>query len=170
MEPNHPSQLRTVEKITRVTGGHSSFDTGRQEVVSLFVENLPETLHWKGLWFSFARHRDVVNAYIARKRSRWGKRFGFVRMKNLEEAERVIQRLHGFILYGSKLSVKRARNKYGWERMVVGRTQCNKKGTMGVGDGSSKGHGEGGAATRSTLANNGLAEESLVEDKTKKVI
>ncbi|KAK9019777.1 hypothetical protein V6N11_054285 [Hibiscus sabdariffa] len=65
----------------------TEFDNNIQEVVSLFVENLPETLHWKGLWFSFARHGDVVNAYIARKRCRGGKRFGFVRMKNPEEAD-----------------------------------------------------------------------------------
>ncbi|KAK8619436.1 hypothetical protein V6N13_133396 [Hibiscus sabdariffa] len=142
--------------------------TRSQEVISLFVENLPETLHWKGLRFSFARHGDVVNVYIARKRSRGGKRFGFVRMKNLEEAERVIQRLHGFTLYGSKLSVKRARINYGWERMDLGRTQCTKQGTMGFGDGSSKGHGEGVTATGSRLANNGLTEESMFKDKQKK--
>ncbi|KAL4324137.1 hypothetical protein GQ457_11G030450 [Hibiscus cannabinus] len=149
--------------------GEDRVSKGRQEVVSLFVENLPETLHWKGLWFWFARHGDVVNVYIARKRSRGGKRFGFVRMKNLEEAERVIQRLHGFTLYGSKLSVKRARNNYGWERMALGRTQRSKQGTMGFGDGSSKGHGEGVAATGNMLANNCLAEESMVKDKPKKV-
>ncbi|KAL4309665.1 hypothetical protein GQ457_01G010940 [Hibiscus cannabinus] len=141
--------------------GHFSPDFGedrvynnKQEVVSLFVENLPETLHWKGLWFSFARHGDVVNAYITRKRNRGGKRFGFVRMKNLKEAERVIQRLHGFTLYGLKLSVKRARNNYGWKRIVAGRTQVTNNWTMESGDGLSKGHDEGGAATESMLANN----------------
>ncbi|KAK8609072.1 hypothetical protein V6N13_025379 [Hibiscus sabdariffa] len=131
------------DKFTKVTGGRSSFVTredrvckGRQEVVSLFVENLPETLQWKGLWFSFARHRKMVNVYIVRKRSRGGKRFGFVRMTNLEEEERVIQRLHGFTLYGSKLSVKRARNNYVWDMKAVGRTRFTKQGTMGFGDGS----------------------------------
>ncbi|KAK8991885.1 hypothetical protein V6N11_044783 [Hibiscus sabdariffa] len=41
-----------------------------QSVVSLFVENIPEAMHWKRLWFSFARHGEVENVYIARKRSR----------------------------------------------------------------------------------------------------
>ncbi|KAK8643809.1 hypothetical protein V6N13_013086 [Hibiscus sabdariffa] len=45
---------------------------GSDEIVSLYVENLTEQLHWMGLWNSFAKHRDVVNVYIARKRSRWG--------------------------------------------------------------------------------------------------
>ncbi|KAK8674567.1 hypothetical protein V6N13_032676 [Hibiscus sabdariffa] len=139
--------------------GHFSFANGedrvynnKQVIVSLFVENLPETLHWKGLWFSFARHGDVVNVYIARKRSRGGKRFGFVRMKNQEEAERVIQRLHGFTLYGSKLSVKRARNNYGWERMAAGRTHFANKRTMKPGEDLSKGHDEDGAASGSSAS------------------
>ncbi|KAK9011379.1 hypothetical protein V6N11_044231 [Hibiscus sabdariffa] len=77
----------------------------REGTISLFVENLPERLHWIGLWFAFARHGEVVNVYIARKRSRGGKRFGFVRMKNLEEADHVTQRLNGAILYGSRLEI-----------------------------------------------------------------
>ncbi|KAK8671395.1 hypothetical protein V6N13_037991 [Hibiscus sabdariffa] len=129
----------------------TEFDNNIQEVVSLFVENLPETLHWKGLWFSFARHGDVVNAYIARKRCRGGKRFGFVRMKNPEEAE--------------------ARNYYGWERKAAGRAQFTNKSSMDFGDGFSKGHGEGGAATGSMLAKNGTPEEAMVkvEQKKKKI-
>ncbi|KAK8576933.1 hypothetical protein V6N13_121932 [Hibiscus sabdariffa] len=81
---------------------------GKVGVTTLFVENIPEKMHWKRLWFSFARHGDVVNAYIARKLSRGGKRFGFVRMKEKVDADRAIERLHGFFLYGSKLTVKMA--------------------------------------------------------------
>ncbi|KAK8635913.1 hypothetical protein V6N13_004626 [Hibiscus sabdariffa] len=81
---------------------------GKAGVTTLFVENIPENMHWKGLWFSFARHGDVVSVFIARKRSRGGKRFGFVRMKEKEDADIVIERLHGFFLYGSRLTVKMA--------------------------------------------------------------
>ncbi|KAK8626683.1 hypothetical protein V6N13_134316 [Hibiscus sabdariffa] len=87
---------------------------GSDVIVSLFVENLSERLHWMGLWHSFARHGDVVNVYIARKRTRGGKRFRFVRMKNMEEAYRAIERLHGFHLYGSKLLVKVASKSSVW--------------------------------------------------------
>ncbi|KAK8544353.1 hypothetical protein V6N13_056135 [Hibiscus sabdariffa] len=66
-------------------------------------------MHWKVLWHSFARHGDVVDAYIARKLSRGRRRFGFVRMNGQEEAERKIERLHGFRLFGSKLTVKPTR-------------------------------------------------------------
>ncbi|KAK8633330.1 hypothetical protein V6N13_014176 [Hibiscus sabdariffa] len=96
-------------------------EEGKQGVISLFVENLPESLHWKGVWFAFARHGEVVNVYITRKRSRWGKRFGFVRMENMRDANRAIQRLNGFTLYGSRLVVKIARDKHGWKRNIAGR-------------------------------------------------
>ncbi|KAL4367637.1 hypothetical protein GQ457_05G034840 [Hibiscus cannabinus] len=107
----------------------------REGAISLFVENLPENLHWKGLWFAFARHGEVVNVYIARKRSRWGKRFGFVRMKNLEEADRVTQRLNGATLYGSRLVVKIARDNdgQGWKRNTTCRSQFTEYKKTGIG-------------------------------------
>ncbi|KAL4295631.1 hypothetical protein GQ457_12G003340 [Hibiscus cannabinus] len=77
--------------------------------VSLFVENLPKALHWKGLWHAFARHGDMLYAFIARKLSREGRRFGFVRMKTRTDALRTIERLDGFTLYGYRLTVKLAR-------------------------------------------------------------
>ncbi|KAK9000729.1 hypothetical protein V6N11_081217 [Hibiscus sabdariffa] len=98
-------------------------EEGKQGVISLFVENLPESLHWKGLWFAFARYGEVVNVYIARKRSRGGKRFGFFRMENMGDANRTIQRLNGFALYGSRLVVKIARDIQGWKRSTTGRSQ-----------------------------------------------
>ncbi|KAL4342458.1 hypothetical protein GQ457_08G019930 [Hibiscus cannabinus] len=101
-------------------------EKGSHGIVSLFVENLPEQLHWKGLWHSFARHGDVVNVYIERKRSRRGRRFGFVRMKNKEDAERVIERLQGFYLYGSKLSVKVASKSDAWKGYPKGRNQTGR--------------------------------------------
>ncbi|KAK8690132.1 hypothetical protein V6N13_088833 [Hibiscus sabdariffa] len=64
---------------------------------------------WKGLWHSFARHGDVVDTFIPRKPSRGGKKFGFVHFGKKIDAERVIERLNGFTLYGFRLSVKMAR-------------------------------------------------------------
>ncbi|KAK8599951.1 hypothetical protein V6N12_049817 [Hibiscus sabdariffa] len=94
----------------------------REGAISLFVENLPERLHWKILWFAFARRGEVVNVYIARRRSRGDKRFRFVMMKNLEEADRVTQRFNGTTLYGLRLVVKIARDNQGhdWKRNTRG--------------------------------------------------
>ncbi|KAK8594239.1 hypothetical protein V6N13_126048 [Hibiscus sabdariffa] len=41
------------------------------------------------------KQKGVVNVYIARKHSKGGKRFGFVRMNGKEDADRVIERLAG---------------------------------------------------------------------------
>ncbi|KAK8615057.1 hypothetical protein V6N13_068843 [Hibiscus sabdariffa] len=79
------------------------------QVISVFVENIPKAMHWKGLWHTFARHGDVIGSFIARKLSRGGKMFGFVRMKNRADALRVIEWLNGFMLYGFRLTVNLAR-------------------------------------------------------------
>ncbi|KAK8603284.1 hypothetical protein V6N13_085475 [Hibiscus sabdariffa] len=55
------------------------------------------------------RHGDVVDTFIPRKPSRGGKKFGFVHSGKKIDAERVIERLNGFTLYGFRLSVKMAR-------------------------------------------------------------
>ncbi|KAK8613478.1 hypothetical protein V6N13_101240 [Hibiscus sabdariffa] len=76
-----------------------------------------------------------MNVYIARKRSKGGKRFGFVRMNSKEDADRVIGRLHGFKLYGSLLKVKHARNTHehwgrfaGWNKEKGEETSCKEWG------------------------------------------
>ncbi|KAL4385576.1 hypothetical protein GQ457_15G025080 [Hibiscus cannabinus] len=134
-------------------------DNGNKEVISLFVENLPEKLHWKGLWFSFARHGEVVSVYIAKKKSRGGKRFGFVRMKNLGEAKRVMERLDGFSLYGSRLSVKRAKENFEWERKRVLKPSVYKIGPQW--SGKREEHIDGGFPSGSCQVCIGSMEEKM---------
>ncbi|KAK8633453.1 hypothetical protein V6N13_014299 [Hibiscus sabdariffa] len=76
-----------------------------QRPVSLFVDNLPPLLHWKGLWQIFGRYCDVMNAFIANKRSKRGSRFGFVKVSNKKDAAMAIERLNGRNVYGSRISV-----------------------------------------------------------------
>ncbi|KAK8704941.1 hypothetical protein V6N13_048553 [Hibiscus sabdariffa] len=47
----------------------------------------------------------MVDVFIPRRRSRAGRRFGFIRMASEEDADQVIERLHGFWLYGAWVSV-----------------------------------------------------------------
>ncbi|KAK8626632.1 hypothetical protein V6N13_134272 [Hibiscus sabdariffa] len=61
--------------------------------VSLFAENLPWGMQWKGLWHLFARHGDVTEAFVAGKLSRGGKRFGFVRFRCKTDAMRTMERV-----------------------------------------------------------------------------
>ncbi|KAK8514610.1 hypothetical protein V6N12_057509 [Hibiscus sabdariffa] len=86
-------------------------DPAGERSVSIFVENIPTRMHWKGLWHLFARHGDVYATYIARKLSRGGKRFGFVRFKNEVDAGRAMERLDGFVVYSFRLTVKLAIQK-----------------------------------------------------------
>ncbi|PPR87922.1 hypothetical protein GOBAR_AA32765 [Gossypium barbadense] len=78
-------------------------------VVTVFVYNIPISMHWKGLWALFGYHGEVVDAFIPTKRCRNGKRFGFVRFSNERDAQRVIMRLNGFFLLGKRIRLKMAR-------------------------------------------------------------
>ncbi|KAK8649226.1 hypothetical protein V6N13_129959 [Hibiscus sabdariffa] len=70
--------------------------------VTLFVENIPSRMQWKGLWHLFARHGEVTRTYVARKLSRGGKRFAFVSFGEDSDATRPMERLNGFNVYGIK--------------------------------------------------------------------
>ncbi|KAK8681352.1 hypothetical protein V6N13_053756 [Hibiscus sabdariffa] len=71
----------------------------RDHIYTLCVENIPKAMQWKGLWHAFERDGDVIEAYIARKLSISGRKFGFVRFKSRDDATRAIDRLNGFTLY-----------------------------------------------------------------------
>ncbi|KAE8657156.1 Bidirectional sugar transporter SWEET14 [Hibiscus syriacus] len=90
-------------------GSDVSNNNGRDDALNKFPGRfliVPWALHWKGLWFIFARYGNVVGAFIANKLSRRGKWFGFVRFGSKVEAERGMEKLNGFVLNGFKLSVQ----------------------------------------------------------------
>ncbi|KAL4284387.1 hypothetical protein GQ457_16G026650 [Hibiscus cannabinus] len=118
-------------------------NVGGRQTITLFIDNLPERLHWQGLWLAFGRHGDVVDAFIATKRNKKGRRFGFVRFSKKIDADRAIERLNGFKLFGSKITVSVA--KYNtrvayWRRVRTGQqeTECRK----GEENGSDRNPGE----------------------------
>ncbi|KAK8514886.1 hypothetical protein V6N13_121835 [Hibiscus sabdariffa] len=78
--------------------------------VTLIVFNLPEKLHWKGLWFLF-NHGEVVDSFIPRNRSLGGYRFGFVQFAMMEDAMRALDKLDGFTIYGSRVRVHLTRHQ-----------------------------------------------------------
>ncbi|KAH1091797.1 hypothetical protein J1N35_019054 [Gossypium stocksii] len=75
-------------------------------VETIFVYNIPNSMHWKGLWALFGYHGDVVDAFIPSKRCRYGKRFRVVRFSNERDAQRTILRLNGCFLLGKRIGVK----------------------------------------------------------------
>ncbi|KAH1065635.1 hypothetical protein J1N35_030622 [Gossypium stocksii] len=51
----------------------------RKGCVSVFVNNLPERMHWRWLQQLFGYHGRVMDVFIPKKRGAAGRRFGFVR-------------------------------------------------------------------------------------------
>ncbi|KAK8617135.1 hypothetical protein V6N13_117102 [Hibiscus sabdariffa] len=95
----------------------------RQTTTTIFIHNLPEKMHWKGLWATFRDHGDVIDAFIPTKRSRRGRKFGFVRYASKTDADREIVRLNDFRLFGYRIEVSIA--KFGgktsyWRRVNRG--------------------------------------------------
>ncbi|KAL4295999.1 hypothetical protein GQ457_12G002460 [Hibiscus cannabinus] len=76
-----------------------------QMCVSVFVDNLPERINRRWLKQLFGYHGEVVDVFIPNKMTSAGKRFGFVRFTRFDDANRAIDRLNGFILLKSRLSV-----------------------------------------------------------------
>ncbi|KAL4347806.1 hypothetical protein GQ457_17G004690 [Hibiscus cannabinus] len=63
----------------------------------------------KGLWATFGHHGDVIDAFIPTKKSKSGRKFGFVRYASKANANRAISRLNGFTLFGYRVSVSLAK-------------------------------------------------------------
>lgn len=38
--------------------------------IIVFVHNISETMHWKGLWVFFRYHRDVIDVFIPVKKKK----------------------------------------------------------------------------------------------------
>ncbi|KAK8556503.1 hypothetical protein V6N12_002902 [Hibiscus sabdariffa] len=84
------------------SGNRSRSGNGEwRQVWTLFVWNLSEGLHWKGLWQCFDCHGVVVDAFIPVELALDGARFGFVCIASRFDALRAIEHLDGFVLYGS---------------------------------------------------------------------
>ncbi|GKC95890.1 nucleotide-binding alpha-beta plait domain-containing protein, partial [Tanacetum coccineum] len=59
----------------------------------IFVTNFPETFSAKDLFITCKQYGHVVDTYIPLKRSKAGKRFGFVRFVNVFSVERLVNNL-----------------------------------------------------------------------------
>nr|GEX18385.1 nucleotide-binding alpha-beta plait domain-containing protein [Tanacetum cinerariifolium] len=60
---------------------------------SVFVTNFPDQFNAKELWNTCKQYRFVVNAFIPTRRSKAGKRFGFVRFINVFDGEHLVNNL-----------------------------------------------------------------------------
>ncbi|PWA78585.1 hypothetical protein CTI12_AA213450 [Artemisia annua] len=60
---------------------------------SFFITNFPNTLDSKALWTWCMRHGKVVDVYIAKKLSKFGKRFGFIRFMGIKDENEFASKL-----------------------------------------------------------------------------
>ncbi|PWA52820.1 RNA-directed DNA polymerase, eukaryota [Artemisia annua] len=60
---------------------------------SFYVTNFPLSLDAKGLWKVFAPYGRLVDAFIANKKSKLGKRFGFVRFMGISNGDDFVRSL-----------------------------------------------------------------------------
>ena len=61
--------------------------------ISIYVTNFPDYCTAKDLFQSCKVYGHVVDSYIPIKRSKFGKRFGFVRFINVFSVERLVSKL-----------------------------------------------------------------------------
>ncbi|KAL4274080.1 hypothetical protein GQ457_13G020940 [Hibiscus cannabinus] len=95
---------------------------------TLYVGNLFDQIHWKGVWQVFDRHGQVLYVFVPSKRVGHIFRFGFVRMRSEAATKRVIERLNNSWIYGFHLYVSLARapqDAYWRRKEALGRIERN---------------------------------------------
>jgi RNA recognition motif-containing protein len=87
---------------------------------SFFVTNFPEDLVWGDLWKLFAKFGSVCDVFIPKKVDKWGRRFGFVKFKEVKEfeVELLSKKLEDVWWDNFKLRVNRARFAKGDKKEV----------------------------------------------------
>ncbi|XVF14828.1 hypothetical protein REPUB_Repub09cG0095000 [Reevesia pubescens] len=88
---------------------------------TVFVNNLPDKANSNWLATVFQSFGKVLDVFIPEKRSRWGRRFGFVMFETIWEAKRAIWNLNGVFFLENKIGVNMARvtprNMF-WKKVV----------------------------------------------------
>ncbi|XVF31073.1 hypothetical protein REPUB_Repub16aG0114000 [Reevesia pubescens] len=104
-------------------------ERGISKVFAVFVNNLPLKADSRWIAKVFNRFGKVVDVFVPKKRSRWGRKIGFVRFGSLVEARRAIWNLNGVFFLDYKIGVNLARfnprNTY-WRKVEVHNDSASK--------------------------------------------
>jgi hypothetical protein len=94
-------------------GGKKQLDGYTQrldkEATSFFFTNFPEDVKEVDLWGRFARFGRVGEVYIPKKLDKQGRRFGFVKYRNVGDAERFLSTISDIWFGTYKLRINRAK-------------------------------------------------------------
>jgi RNA recognition motif-containing protein len=85
---------------------------------SFFFTNFPEEVGWGDLWKLFATYGRVCNVFIPKKMDKWGRKFGFVKFKEVLDVEALSLKLEDVWWDNFKLRVNRARFAKGDKKEV----------------------------------------------------
>ncbi|GJZ17316.1 RNA-directed DNA polymerase, eukaryota [Tanacetum coccineum] len=72
---------------------HSKEDEVSKISTSIYVTNFPNQVNAKDLWNACKQYGNVVDSFIPNRRSKSGKRFGFVRFIKIFDVERLVNNL-----------------------------------------------------------------------------
>ncbi|MFS7939326.1 putative RNA recognition motif domain, nucleotide-binding alpha-beta plait domain superfamily [Helianthus anomalus] len=81
----------------------------KEDAITFYFSNIHQEVTDGELWMECMNLGHLVDAYIARKKDKWGNRFGFVRFVNVKDGERMIKALNQLIFYGWRIRAKVAR-------------------------------------------------------------
>nr|GEW00424.1 nucleotide-binding alpha-beta plait domain-containing protein [Tanacetum cinerariifolium] len=142
----YPEPESTLEKgfpcdrLDCVGGQKSKEDEVQPISTSVFVTNFPDMFGAKDLWNSCKSYGHVADAYIPDRRSKVGKRFGFVRFIKVPDVDRLVSKLctmwvGRYKLHANVVRFQRAPvNKYN-DKINVNGSSSFKVGSMTSGDG-----------------------------------
>ncbi|GJZ41695.1 RNA-directed DNA polymerase, eukaryota [Tanacetum coccineum] len=96
--------------VSRKKHGYRSYEDDVAKIsISIYVSNLPETFSAKDLFHACNKYGHVVDSFIPLKRSKEGKRFGFVKFINVSNVERLVGNLCTVWVGRYKLQANKAR-------------------------------------------------------------
>jgi hypothetical protein len=99
---------------------------------SFFFTNFPEEVGWGDLWKLFAKYGSVCDVFILKKVDKWGRKFGFVKFKEVKEVEALSKKLEDVWWEKYKLRINRARFRKGEKPEVATVEQQQPSRTLAV--------------------------------------
>ncbi|KAF5808737.1 putative RNA recognition motif domain, nucleotide-binding alpha-beta plait domain superfamily [Helianthus annuus] len=115
-----------VDSSVRGAGSRNGFNP---KVCKFYVSNIPLGCRPWDLANAFRGFGEIVGAFIAKKKDKLGKTFGFVSFKGVQDAEDLERRMGNMKLGGNKLLVNIARfakeNGVGFQSRVGGKSGAN---------------------------------------------
>ncbi|GKE93137.1 RNA-directed DNA polymerase, eukaryota, partial [Tanacetum coccineum] len=130
------SELPSIQNKPYMGKFRSKEDDLEKIFVSVFINNIPDSCSAKELFNACKQYGHVVDSFIPNKRSKAGKRFGFVKFINVFNEERLVDNLGTVWIGRYRIHANLAK----FRRPTVG--EAKKVGYENVGSKSNRGHVE----------------------------